>query len=239
MIYSRFSSTTKKRNVYSINERFFESWSNDMAYVLGFFAADGCMTKNSKRENYYIEFVSTDLEILEKIRNAMSANQTISEKKNINKKWKQAYRIQIGSKKIFEDLAGLGFTSSKSNTMTIPNVPKNYFHDFVRGYFDGDGCISHSFYERKNRPSQLEFISIRFTSGSKMFLLELKDKINKFLKFNQGCLHKKQKSGYELAFSTLDTLKILKYIYQKRDCLFLSRKQKISAEILASRESDA
>lgn len=206
-----------------------------MAYVIGFFAADGCMTKNAKRENYYIEFVSTDLEILEKIKVTIQAEQMVSEKNNLNKGWKRAYRIQIGSKKIFNDLLKLGFSPKKSSTMTIPDIPENCFRDFLRGYFDGDGCVSHSFYKRKNRPSELEFISIRFTSGSKIFLEELKNMINKLLKFDQGCLYKKQKSGYELAFSTLDTVKILKYIYQDKKCIFLDRKRVRSFEILDSR----
>lgn len=232
----RTKGESTKANVCSVDETFFEKWSEDMAYVLGFFAADGCLTKNAKRQNYYVEFVSTDLEIIQKIKASMSADQMITERKHTNKKWKKAYRIQVGSKKIFEDLLNLGFTPKKSNSMRIPNIPENYFHDFLRGYFDGDGCISSATYKRKNRLSLSKFISIRFTSGSKAFLKELKEEINRLLESNKGCLCDKQKRGYELSFSTLDTIRIIKYMYQEKNCLCLDRKQKISARILMSRD---
>lgn len=35
-----------KKYRYNINEKFFEEWSNDMAYVLGFLYADGSMERN-------------------------------------------------------------------------------------------------------------------------------------------------------------------------------------------------
>lgn len=41
------------------NEKFFERWTPDMAYVLGFFAADGTLTVG-KRGNCYIELTSCD-----------------------------------------------------------------------------------------------------------------------------------------------------------------------------------
>jgi len=37
------------------NENFFKKWTPEMAYVLGFFAADGSMVKN-KRGACFIEF---------------------------------------------------------------------------------------------------------------------------------------------------------------------------------------
>lgn len=42
-------------------ETFFDSWSSDMAYVLGFFAADGHMYKN-KNGSCYVCFTSTEPE---------------------------------------------------------------------------------------------------------------------------------------------------------------------------------
>ena len=42
-----------------VNHQFFHKWNPTMAYVLGYFAADGCMIKN-KRGAHYIEFTSID-----------------------------------------------------------------------------------------------------------------------------------------------------------------------------------
>ena len=49
------------------NENFFKAWSPDMAYVLGFFAADGSMYRTN-RGTYFIEFQITDKDLLLKIR---------------------------------------------------------------------------------------------------------------------------------------------------------------------------
>ena len=63
-----------------------------MAYVLGFFAADGCLTINRKRGNKYIEFVSTDKDIIEKIRYCLQSGHKIGlkvEKSNCKKVYEQ------------------------------------------------------------------------------------------------------------------------------------------------------
>jgi DNA-binding transcriptional regulator WhiA len=50
-----------------INRNFFKKWTPEMAYILGFFTADGSMFKN-KRGSYFVEFEITDKELLEKIK---------------------------------------------------------------------------------------------------------------------------------------------------------------------------
>ncbi|PIP28260.1 MAG: hypothetical protein COX29_02045 [Candidatus Moranbacteria bacterium CG23_combo_of_CG06-09_8_20_14_all_35_22] len=62
------------------NENFFKKWSPEMAYVLGFFAADGCMIKNN-RGAYFIEFQITDKDILLKIKKLLGSNHKITERK--------------------------------------------------------------------------------------------------------------------------------------------------------------
>ena len=72
------------------NENFFKKWTSEMAYVLGFFCADGNLTIG-KRNNHYIEFTNCDKYILGKIRKALKSNHRISKNKRKNKrenKWK-------------------------------------------------------------------------------------------------------------------------------------------------------
>ena len=61
----------------AVNHDFFKKWNSDMAYVLGFFAADGCMIKN-KRGAHFIEFHITDKNLLFAIRAAMRSNHKIA-----------------------------------------------------------------------------------------------------------------------------------------------------------------
>jgi len=71
-----------------------------MAYVLGFFAADGSMVKN-KRGAHFIDFHINDGELLDKIRLTLDSNHKISIQDGRNKNWKSCYRLQIGSKEIY------------------------------------------------------------------------------------------------------------------------------------------
>lgn len=146
-----------------------------MAYVLGFFTADGSMTKN-KRGAHFIEFEITDKDLLYEIRRLLSSNHKIT-KISRNVRWKNLYRLQIGSKEIFSDLLKIGLTPVKSKTVKLAKVPGKYFNYFVRGYFDGDGCISSGIYNRKDRKGTKHVIISRFTSGRRVFLQNLLERL--------------------------------------------------------------
>jgi hypothetical protein len=54
-----------------------------------------------------------------------------------------AYSLTLCSKHIFSSLYNYGLTTNKSLIITFPpsNIPNKYYSSFIRGYFDGDGCI--------------------------------------------------------------------------------------------------
>ena len=79
-----------------------------MAYVLGYFIADGDMSVN-KRGSHYIGFTSTDYELLKKVKQLIGVKQKIGAKKSSGVNQKPSFRIQIGSKKFFNDVCELGF----------------------------------------------------------------------------------------------------------------------------------
>lgn len=49
---------------------------------------------------------------------------------------------------MFNILINYGCTTRKSLTLKFPNINifknKSYIYDFIRGYVDGDGCLSYS-----------------------------------------------------------------------------------------------
>jgi hypothetical protein len=117
----------------TLTNDFFKTWTPHMAYVLGYFAADGCMVKNA-RGAHFIEFTSTDRILLEHVQRAIGSNHCISERPTRKAAHRSQYRLQIGSKAWFQDLQRLGFTPHKSTTLQFPNVPDKYLGHFVRGY---------------------------------------------------------------------------------------------------------
>ncbi|TSC72859.1 MAG: putative DOD family homing endonuclease [Parcubacteria group bacterium Gr01-1014_38] len=150
-------------------ETFFQTWTPEMAYVLGYFAADGYMYRNP-RGSHYVGFVSTDEELVRLVRSLIGTLNSIEVYRPKNKNWKTRYTLQVGSRKIFETLSDLGFSPAKSLTVSFPLVPLSVLSHFVRGYFDGDGCLSFGTYARKNRKSKAQVLFARFISGSEYFL---------------------------------------------------------------------
>ena len=104
-----------------------------MAYILGFFCADGSMIKN-KRGAHFIGFQITDKDLLFKIWKALNSNHKISIKKRRNTNQKTIYQLQIGSKEIYKDLLELGLKNRKSKRLNLPQIPEKYFPNFIRGF---------------------------------------------------------------------------------------------------------
>jgi hypothetical protein len=173
-------------NRYEINENFFKAWSSDMAYVLGYICADGCLIDARKSSRtQYIGISSNDQSILFKINHVLGCNKPIYSRPErfvkfpSGKKYKcsPSYKLRIGNKIMFNDVIKLGVTPNKSLSLKILNVPTRYFSHFLRGYFDGDGCLT-----LIKQPHCLANRSyLVFTSGSQHFLSELSELITKYL----------------------------------------------------------
>ncbi|MBI2515054.1 hypothetical protein HYV91_02635 [Candidatus Wolfebacteria bacterium] len=122
----------------NVNESYFQKWSPNMAYVLGFTLADGCITRGT-HEGYSdaLKFgvQKRDVDILEKIKRELSSQHKISLVKS-------AAYLCITSQKIVDDLKILKISYQKSLREKIPDIPGKYVRHFIRGIVDGDGGIS-------------------------------------------------------------------------------------------------
>lgn len=209
------------------NENFFKKWSPEMAYVLGFFVADGCMIKN-KRGAHFIEFQITDKELLEEIKKLFGSSHKISIL-NKNAKWKTAYRLQIGSKEIFNDLLMLGITPNKSKKIKLPEIPKRYLCHFVRGYFDGDGNVTYGYFKKSDRKNKSKTFLTRFSSGSKFILIDLKKILDKLIN-TKGSLYRVKDRSWKLNYSANDSRKLFDFMYKCKkikNMVYLKRKYDI------------
>ena len=130
--------------------------SEEKAYWLGFLYADGCVSSN--RNTIEIGLAVIDKEHLEKFKKFIKSEHKIGLHQG---KLGDSYRISIRSDKMKSDLIKLGCTPKKSLTLIFPNenqVPKNLIKHFIRGYFDGDGCISIGKSEYVDLISTIEFL---------------------------------------------------------------------------------
>ena len=121
--------------------------TEEQAYWLGFMYADGYISNDSNK----VELCIKDFEHLIKFKNFINTRCKISEKKvKINGKIKIYYRLGFRNKQIHSDLIKCGCKPNKSLILTFPNeeiLPNHLIHHFIRGYFDGDGCIHKYEYE--------------------------------------------------------------------------------------------
>ena len=111
---------------------FFSEWNSNMAYVLGFWWADGNIARPVP--NYRVEFVSKDKEHLELIAKTIGIDTPLSFRYG-------GYRLVFGRKQVWEDIQKHGGIPAKSLKATWPFVPSIFLKDFVRGYVDGDGSL--------------------------------------------------------------------------------------------------
>ncbi len=139
---------------YNYNKDYFAVIDNaEKAYWLGFLYADGYICryyKNDKLKSMTLELTlcKDDRKHLIKFLNSLDSNVPIHEKLvKFNGKEYKEYRITVCCTKMCYDLITLGCTPQKTFDITFPSeniVPKKYIRDWLRGFFDGDGCINTS-----------------------------------------------------------------------------------------------
>lgn len=194
-----------------------------MAYVLGFFASDGCMYKN-KRGSCYVSFKSTDLpiiEIVKKITRVKNAIEIYRRQGN----FKARYTLQVASRSAFEKLVNLGFTPHKSKTLLLPEITDKFFTHFLRGYVDGDGCVYSGYTRRKKRPGIARHLQLNIRCGSKLFLESLQVRLLNF-GLGPGSLYYHSRA-YSLAYSGENVVKLYGLMYPSKTVPCLERKREL------------
>lgn len=180
---------------------------------------------------HFISISTADKELLVAITEVMELSHKISERKS---EIGSVYRIQIGSREMFEDLGLLGLTPDKSRRMDLPVVPPEYLGDFIRGYFDGDGNVWVGYGNKKRNKPTLNMLTA-FTCASKVFLESLFVVLSG-LGLEGGSVFKVRGLNCgRLQYSTLDSLKIYKIMYNTTSKLCLDRKRLIFERFIKMR----
>lgn len=138
---------------YEVNENYFDVIDTEQkAYFLGFLYADGY--NNTKTNCVRICLHEKDIDVLEKLNRLIHKDKPIS--KYSNRSNGTNYPIlDMFSKKISQSLVKLGCDKNKTFNIKFPTeeqVPKHLYNHFIRGYFDGDGCITSYVHKRKITP---------------------------------------------------------------------------------------
>lgn len=129
--------------LYTVNENAFNKFSKEMAYWLGFIAADGniSLDKYLRPNRLTVGLSSKDESHLLKLRTFLQSTHPIVKKKIKDGKY-ETTTLRIASRRLCQKLFNLGIVDKKSLILLWPKIPKKYEADFTRGYFDGDGSLT-------------------------------------------------------------------------------------------------
>ena len=195
-------------NKFPINDNIFEEINTpEKAYWLGFLYADGYIGLRKKQNTYTysieLSLKKSDLDHIESFKKFLNSFHKINYREKL-----KAYRFVFSSRKIGEDLIKLGCIQNKSLILKFPTeeqVPKYLINHFIRGYFDGDGCIN----DPEKYPITLSLM------GTFEFLKELLKQMNIETK-----IRKTKSKAFDFAISGDKARLFLKNLYENNNiCL--------------------
>lgn len=232
---------------YDICHDFFENIDSEIkAYLLGFYVADGNVFK--KRNTLTIAQNINDKEIIDLYREHIGPNCRIyipqkSESYINGKKYhRSAIYLTISSAKLIQPLIDMGYGDRKTyKELNMPDLSDELLIHFIRGYFDGDGCVS--IWDRREKWRKVRpRCTINFASKTSTLVLEIQEFLNKFgINFN----YRYAKSTDMFIISTCSKNMIHKFydLIYRNSHYFLTRKKEklenyVNTEILQKTTED-
>ena len=209
---------------YTFDTHFFDEINTqEKAYVLGFLFADGY--NYEKRGVVSLSLQEKDKEILDKISKCLKNTKPLQFidmiKYHKGKSHQNQYRLSISSHYTSAILAQLGCGQKKSYTCQFPAISSEMTPHFLRGYFDGDGCISYTPNTNGCPCGSISFVgAVCFCKSVKMVLKSLE--INCSVSRSKRCDYRIRR----LAFGGRKQLnRFYEFIY-KNSTISLERKKK-------------
>ena len=209
------------------NEKFFDEInSEDKAYFLGLLCADGysSVAKNVT----VISLQEKDKDILDMFKEKINYKENLTfikgGLKNNGKIHQNSYALYLNSKYLSNSLLKLGIDTKKTESLEF-NTFNNFTNDFIRGYFDGDGCLM--------LPKNTNSWYFSIISSTK-FIKGLKEYIKLELDINSS-IYKPKNYQKEVSILSIrgnkQLLKFLNWMYKDSN-IYLNRKYQKYNEFL-------
>lgn len=224
---------------YSLDEHVFDTVdTEEKAYWLGFLMADGY--NHEDKSTICLRLQAEDLEILEKFKNFLKSNApiyTITRITPVTHLKTEHREVRVNSVYLSRQLAKLGCMQGKTYKLCYPkDVPLEMTNHFIRGYFDGDGCLSIT---NRNDRKNVNSKKYQFTiTGKHDVLIEMQNRIISSTGIKKTAIQVRKDSFAQVlrygGFNNI--LKIMKYLY-KNATIYLKRKHDKYLEMV-SRQSN-
>jgi len=199
-----------RRQIY----KFTYSWTHEIAYLVGLFASDGCLIN----DNRHLNITSKDLEIIKTTQSILNIEVKVFIK--ISNYGGQAYHLSFSNVALYDFLLKIGLTPAKSKTIGPLLIPDEYYADFLRGCFDGDGTI-YGYWDPRWRSSLMYYTE--FTSASPIFLEWLRAQNVRLFSASPGTIKPGTRAD-KLNYAKVDSQLLFQHIYYRSDLPKLTRK---------------
>lgn len=208
--FKRDYSTSRRvrKGRYNLDENYFDTIDTEAkAYFLGLMYSDGSVS--TKNFQFYIKLKDED--ILIKFKNELRAESPIKRFERVF----SAYIFRVSSKKLCESLIKWGCVPNKTRILQMPILKQDLYRHFIRGFYDGDGCLS--------LDKKIYHNKIDITCASINFLNQIRPYITAKA-FTNGCITKeKTHDVWHLKYGGYQVVKILDWLYENSN-YYLIRK---------------
>ncbi|MEG1142716.1 MAG: LAGLIDADG family homing endonuclease [Clostridia bacterium] len=200
---------------YTYNKEFFKNIdTEEKAYWLGFIMADGCVSKREDYESYRFRLAlkEEDFTHLEKFVKCIDGNNEVLHKKSIyNNSVYEYCKVDVYSSEFSTHLVNLGVVPNKTKSFSHPKIKDELFKFYLRGYFDGDGCL----YFNENLKTRKFSKSVEIACFSIEPMEEIRDILLKY-NINSKVYKTKEGRNSKLMISNFsDMRKFLDFIYDE------------------------
>lgn len=200
-------------NNHQFNELYFDNIdTEDKAYFLGWMFSDGSVTRT------YVYLKITDPNILDDFNRCLEGDFKITTvaPPEEHPTWKHTYKLQIYSTYFSSSLQKLGCVPNKARVIRFPNIPKSLYKHFIRGFFDGDGCLILNY--------TIGHCVVDFACASYNFLLDLQSIILSQVGITSAVIKKEKKYDvWHLRYCGKKILTLLDWLYDDAH-FYLKRK---------------
>jgi intein/homing endonuclease len=172
-----YSANTIKAD-HSINEAKIDKNNKIFWYLIGFYLADG----HADTGKSFIKISQKYPQILNKLKDYYESKGTLYKS--------NAYTLTLKSPKLISILEEMNLVGNKTYTCKMPEVPKEFLWHFLRGYFDGDGCIYYNYVS-----GRFMKVAYQFVTGSENFA----NSLSELLKDYQAVVRKETSTVFRIS----------------------------------------